>query len=78
MTVHLHNASMSLAYNGIKAAGAVEKSVAKLATGKKHLNAGEDAGGFEQAIRIENEQKLASLNVHNMQNLRPLILNVLE
>jgi flagellin len=69
MTVQLHNASMSLAYNGIKAAGAVEKSVAKLATGKKHLNAGEDAGGFEQAIRIENEQKLASLNVHNMQNL---------
>lgn len=69
MTVQLHNASMSLAYNGIKAAGAVEKSVAKLATGKKHLNAGEDAGGFEQAIRMENEQKLASLNVHNMQNL---------
>jgi len=69
MTVQLHNASLSLAFNGINAAGAVEKSVAKLATGKKHLDAGEDAGGFEQAIRIENEQKLASLTVRNLQNL---------
>jgi flagellin len=69
MTVQLHNASLSLAYNGINAAGAVEKSVAKLTTGKKHLNAGEDSGGFEQAIRIENEQKLASLTVRNLQNL---------
>ena len=69
MTVQLHNASLSLAFNSINAAGAVEKSVAKLATGKKHINAGEDAGGFEQAIRIENEQKLASLAVRNLQNL---------
>ena len=69
MTVQLHNASLSLAFNGINAAGAVEKSVAKLASGKKHLNANADAGGFEQAIRIENEQKLASLAVRNLQNL---------
>ena len=69
MTVQLHNASLSLAFNGIKSAGAVEKSVAKLSTGKKHLNASEDAGGFEQAIRIENEQKLASIAARNLQNL---------
>ena len=69
MTVQLHNASLSLAFNGIKSAGAVEKSVAKLSTGKKHLNASEDAGGFEQAIRIENEQKLASITARNLQNL---------
>ena len=69
MTVQLHNASLSLAFNGINAAGAVEKSVAKLTSGKKHLDAGEDAGGFEQAIRIENEHKLASLTVRNLQNL---------
>ncbi|MBT3635739.1 MAG: hypothetical protein HN531_02280 [Opitutae bacterium] len=69
MTIQLHNASLSLAFNGINAAGAVEKSVAKLASGKKHLNANADAGGFEQAIRIENEQKLASLAVRNLQNL---------
>ena len=69
MTVHLHNASLSLAFNGIKSAGAVEKSVAKLSTGKKHLNASEDAGGFKQAIRIENEQKLASIAARNLQNL---------
>ncbi|MBN38663.1 MAG: hypothetical protein CMI29_09395 [Opitutae bacterium] len=69
MTVQLHNASLSLAFNGIKSAGAVEKSVAKLSTGKKHLNASEDAGGFEQSIRIENEQKLASIAARNLQNL---------
>ena len=69
MTVQLHNASLSLAFNGIKSAGAVEKSVAKLSTGKKHINASEDAGGFEQAIRIENEQKLASIAARNLQNL---------
>ena len=69
MTVQLHNASLSLAFNGIKAAEKVEKSVAKLTTGKKHLNAKEDSGGFEQAIRIEHEQRLASLSVRNLQNL---------
>ena len=69
MTVQLQNASLSLAFNGIKAAGKVENSVAKLTTGKKHLNAKEDAGGFEQAIRIEHEQRLASLSVRNLQNL---------
>ena len=69
MTVQLHNASLSLAFNGIQAAGKVEKSVAKLTTGKKHLNAKEDSGGFEQAIRIEHEQKLASLSIRNLQNL---------
>ena len=47
----------------------MEKSVAKLTTGKKHLNAKEDSGGFEQAIRIEHEQKLASLSIRNLQNL---------
>ena len=69
MTVQLHNASLSLAFNGIKAAGKVENSVAKLTTGKKLLNAKEDSGGFEQAIRIEHEQRLASLSVRNLQNL---------
>ena len=58
-----------LAFNGINAAGKVENSVAKLTTGKKHLNAKEDSGGFEQAIRIEHEQRLASLSVRNLQNL---------
>jgi flagellin len=69
MTVQLHNASLDLAFNGINAARAVEKSIIKLSTGKKHVNAREDAGGFEQAIRIENEQKLTTLAVRNLQNL---------
>jgi flagellin len=69
MTVQLHNASLSLAYNGIQAAKEVEKSVAKLASGKKHLHAGDDVGGFKQSVRIGNEQNLNSLNLQNIQNL---------
>jgi len=69
MTVQLHNASLSLAYNGIQAAKEVEKSTAKLTTGKKHLHAGDDVGGFKQSVRIGNEQNLNSLTLQNLQGL---------
>ena len=69
MTVQLNNTSLSLAFNGIQAAKEVEKSTAKLTTGKKHLHAGDDVGGFKQSVRIGNEQNLNSLTLQNLQGL---------
>ena len=69
MTVHLHNTSLSLAFNGIQAAKEVEKSTAKLSSGKKHVHAGDDVGGFKQSVRIGNEQNLNSLTLQNLQGL---------
>jgi flagellin len=69
MTIHFHNTSLSLAFNGIQAAKEVEKSTAKLSSGKKHVYAGDDVGGFKQSVRIGNEQNLNSLTLQNLQNL---------
>jgi flagellin len=69
VTVQLHHTSLSLAFNGIQAAKEVEKSTARLSTGKKLLHAGEDAGGFKQSLRIGNEQNLNSLTLQNLQSL---------
>ena len=69
MTVQLNSTSLSLAFNGIQAAKEVEKSTAKLTTGKKHLHAGDDVGGFKQSVRIANEQNLHSLTLQNLQGL---------
>ena len=69
MTVQLNNASLSLAFNGIQAAREVERSTTRLTTGKKHLSAGDDVGGFEQSLRIGNEQSLNSLTLQNLQGL---------
>jgi len=69
MSFQLNNASLSLAFNGIQAGKEVEKSTAKLATGKKHAQVGSDLGGFKQAVRIGNEQSLNTLTLQNLQNL---------
>lgn len=69
MSVQFNSTSLSLAFNGIQSAREVEKSTAKLSTGNKLLQAGDDVGGFRQAIRLGNEQALNTLTQQNIQNL---------
>ena len=69
MPLQLSQVELSQAYQGSIANRAVEKSLAKISTGKKLLDASEDSAAYAQSLRMESQQKRDSNNLNNLQNL---------
>ena len=69
MPLQLSQVELSQAYQGSIANRAVEKSFAKISTGKKLLDASEDSAAYAQSLRMESQQKRDSNNLNNLQNL---------
>ena len=69
MSLQLSQVELSQAYQGSIANRAVEKSLAKISTGKKLLDSSEDSAAYAQSLRMESQQKRDSNNLNNLQNL---------
>ena len=69
MSLQLSQVELSQAYQGSIANRAVEKSLAKISTRQKLLDASEDSADYAQSQRMESQQKRDSNNLNNLQNL---------
>ncbi len=69
MPLQLSQFDLSLAYQGSIANREVQKSFAKISSGKKLVNATDDTAAYAQSLRMESQQKRDSNNLHNLQNL---------
>ncbi|MAH14021.1 MAG: hypothetical protein CMO33_09830 [Verrucomicrobia bacterium] len=69
MPLQLSQIDLSQAYQGSIANREVQKSFAKISSGKKLVNATDDTAAYAQSLRMESQQKRDSNNLHNLQNL---------
>ena len=69
MPLQLSQVELSEAYRGSVANRNVEKSLNKIATGKKLHADGKDSAAYAQSLRIESQQKHGLKNLQNLQNL---------
>ena len=69
MPLQISQVELSQAYSGSIASRNVEKSLNKIATGKKLHADGEDSAAYAQSLRMESQQKHGLNNLKNLQNL---------
>ena len=69
MPLQISQVELSQAYSGSIATRNVEKSLNKIATGKKLHPDGEDSAAYAQSLRMESQQKQGLNNLQNLQNL---------
>src|SRR5210317_1443142 len=69
MPLQISQVELSQAYSGSVATRNVEKSLNKIATGKKLHADGEDSAAYAQSLRMESQQKHGLNNLKNLQNL---------
>ena len=69
MPLQISQVELSQAYSGKIATRNVEKSLNKIATGKKLHSDGKDSAAYAQSIRMESQQKHGLQNLQNLQNL---------
>jgi flagellin len=69
MPLQISQVELSQAYSGKIATRNVEKSLNKIATGKKLHSDGKDTAAYAQSIRMESQQKHGLQNLQNLQNL---------
>ena len=69
MPLQISQVELSQAYSGKIATRNVEKSLNKIATGKKLHSNGKDSAAYAQSIRMESQQKHGLQNLQNLQNL---------
>ena len=69
MPLQISQVELSQAYSGSVATRSVEKSLNKIATGKKLHADGEDSAAYAQSLRMESQQKHGLNNLKNLQNL---------
>ena len=69
MPLQISQVELSQAYSGSIATRNVEKSLNKIATGKKLHADGEDSAAYAQSLRMESQQKHGLNNLQNLQNL---------
>jgi len=69
MPLQISQVELSQAYSGGIATRNVEKSLNKIATGKKLHADGEDSAAYAQSLRMESQQKNSLQNLQNLQNL---------
>ena len=69
MPLQISQIELSQAYSGSIATRNVEKSLNKIATGKKLHADGEDSAAYAQSLRMESQQKHGLNNLQNLQNL---------
>jgi flagellin len=69
MPLQISQVKLSQAYSGSIATRNVEKSLNKIATGKKLQANGKDSAAYAQSLRMESQQKHSLNNLQNLQNL---------
>ena len=69
MPLQLSQVELSQAFSGSIASRNVEKSLTKIATGKKLHADGKDSAAYAQSLRMESQQKHGLKNLQNLQNL---------
>ena len=69
MPLQISQVELSQAYSGSIATRNVEKSLNKIATGKKLHADGKDSAAYAQSLRMESQQKNSLQNLQNLQNL---------
>jgi flagellin len=69
MPLQISQVELSQAYSGSIATRNVEKSLNKIATGKKLHADGKDSAAYAQSLRMESQQKQSLNNLQNLQNL---------
>jgi len=69
MPLQISQVELSQAYSGSIATRNVEKSLNKIATGKKLHADGKDSAAYAQSLRMESQQKHGLNNLKNLQNL---------
>jgi flagellin len=69
MIAHVNHDLTSLAFETHRAQMDLDASVAKLSSGKRMQNAGQDAGGFQQAAKLGSRHKRDMAAMQNLQNL---------
>ena len=69
MIAHVNNDLTSLVFETHRTRQELDTSLAKLSSGKRMQNAGQDAGGFQQAAKLGSRHKRDMAAMQNLQNL---------
>ena len=69
MIAHVHHDLTTLAFETHRARQELDNSVARLSSGKRMVNAGQDTGGYQQAAKLGSKHRRDVVSIQNLQNL---------